>query len=103
MNTPPMQASINATGMLLCRMAADGLNVILFVVISRLFGPEGIGAYAYGFAVATLVYAVTILGIEQYAVREYQHASATQRSRLIGELLGLQSCVGALVLVGLSL
>lgn len=98
-----MLALTNTTGMLLCRVAADGLNVVLFIVISRLFGPEGIGAYAYGFAVATLVYAMTVLGIEQYAVREYQHASPPQRSQLIGELLGLQACVGALMLVALSL
>jgi O-antigen/teichoic acid export membrane protein len=98
-----MAALTNATGMLFCRVAADGLNVVLFIVISRLFGPEGVGVYAYGFAVATLVYAMTVLGIEQYAVREYQHSGREQRSRLIGELLGLQLCVGALMLLALAL
>jgi O-antigen/teichoic acid export membrane protein len=98
-----MAALTNATGMLFCRVAADGLNVVLFIVISRLFGPEGVGVYSYGFAVATLVYAMTVLGIEQYATREYQHSSPAQRSRLIGELLGLQLCVGVLMLVVLAL
>ena len=35
------KAFSNASVMLFCRVLADALNLVLFVVISRLQGPEG--------------------------------------------------------------
>lgn len=98
-----MKAVINAGVMLGCRVLADSLNVVLFVVISRTFGPDGVGAYSYGFAVAGFVWAITVLGIEDYGVREYQRASVAQRVALIADLIGLQLAVGLAAVVALSI
>jgi PST family polysaccharide transporter len=97
-----MKAMVNAGVMLGCRVLADSLNVLLFVVISRAFGPDGVGVYSYGFAVAGFVWAATVLGIEDYGVREYQRSDAAQRVRLIADLLGLQLAVGAIAALVLA-
>jgi O-antigen/teichoic acid export membrane protein len=98
-----MRIFANAGLMLVCRVLADSLNVVLFVVISRKFGPEGIGAYSFGFAVAGFIWAATVLGIEDYGVREYQRATIAQRRDLLGNLLGLQFGVGCAAFVAMAL
>lgn len=98
-----MKAMLNAGVMLGCRVLGDSLNVLLFVVISRTYGPAGVGVYSYGFAVATFVWAVTVLGIEDYGVREYQRASPAQRVTLVADLIGLQLAVGAVAAVVLAI
>lgn len=98
-----MKAMVNAGVMLGCRVLADSLNVLLFVVISRTYGPDGVGVYSYGFAVAGFVWAGTVLGIEDYGVREYQRANPQQRVGLVADLLGLQVIVGALAAIALTI
>ena len=98
-----MKAMVNAGVMLGCRVLADSLNVLLFVVISRTYGPDGVGVYSYGFAVAGFVWAATVLGIEDYGVREYQRAAPSQRIALIADLVGLQLVVGAIAAVVLAI
>lgn len=93
----------NAGVMLLCRIAADSLNVVLFIVVSRAFGPEGVGTYSYAFAVAGLAYALTTLGIDEYGIREYQRITEPQRRHLIAELLGLQLVLAAGAIIALAL
>jgi O-antigen/teichoic acid export membrane protein len=93
----------NAAWLLICRVAADLLNLLFFILVSRVFGPEGTGEYAYGFAIAGFVYATTTLGIEDYAIREYTRADAAHRSRLLHDVLGTQLCVALLALLGLAL
>lgn len=93
----------NAAWLLACRVAADLLNLLLFVLISRQFGPEGTGMYAYGFAIASFLFAATTMGVEEYAIREYTRADAARRPRLLQDVLGTQLCVAALALLGLAL
>ncbi|HKU16353.1 MAG TPA: glycosyltransferase [Steroidobacteraceae bacterium] len=91
----------NASWLLACRVGADLLNFVLFVIVSRHFGPPGTGAYAYGFAIAGFVYSATTLGIDEYGIREYARLPADRRAALLADLLGTQSCiavVAALVL-----
>jgi O-antigen/teichoic acid export membrane protein len=98
-----MKAMSNAGVMLACRVLADSLNVVLFVLVSRILGPAGVGVYSYGFAVAGFVWAATVLGIEDYGVREYQRTAPAQRSALIGDLLGLQLTVAVIAFVAVGI
>src|SRR5690606_27859731 len=79
-------------------VGADLLNFLLFLVVSRRFGPEGMGEYGYGFALAGLVYYAATLGIDEYGVREYAVQPAQQRRQLISNLLGAQVCIAIVVL-----
>lgn len=89
----------NAVALLACRIGADGLNFLLFLVVSRHFGPEGMGEYGYGFALAGLVYYAATLGIDEYGVREYSRLPAERRPALISNLLGAQLCIASVVMV----
>ncbi|MET0985279.1 MAG: oligosaccharide flippase family protein [Steroidobacteraceae bacterium] len=85
-----MKTSINAAWMVGARVTADIASFLLFVAISRSFGPEGIGTYSYGFAIATLVFVVGALGIDAYGIREYVRSPVSLRPDLLAELLGAQ-------------
>lgn len=89
----------NAFALLACRISADGLNFLLFLVVSRRFGPEGMGEYGYGFALAGLAYYATTLGIDEYGVREYSRLPAERRPTLISQLLGAQLCIAVVVML----
>jgi len=89
----------NAFALLACRIGADLLNFLLFLVVSRRFGPEGMGEYGYGFALAGLVYYAATLGIEEYGIREYSRLSSERRATLVSDLLGAQVCIAVVVIV----
>jgi O-antigen/teichoic acid export membrane protein len=78
------------------RMAGDVAGFVLVIVLSRTFGPEGIGNYAYGFAIASLIYAFVNLTMEDYAIRECARLDAAGRAELLGGLLGAQLPLAAL-------
>lgn len=96
--SPGRQTGRNALVLLACRIGADLLNFLLFLVVSRRFGPEGMGEYGYAFALAGLVYYAATLGIDEYGVREYTHRSRERRPGLISELLGAQVCIAFAVI-----
>lgn len=89
----------NAVALLACRVGADLLNFLLFLVVSRRFGPEGMGAYGYAFALAGLVYYAATLGIDEFGVREYGRLPPERRPALISNLLGAQVCIAVAVIV----
>lgn len=99
----------NAVWLLGCRVGADLLSFALFLIVSRRFGPEGLGVYAYGFAIAGVVYAITTSGIEEYGIREYARRLQSDggdiagRSRLMSDVLGAQLCLAMLVLAALAI
>lgn len=97
-----MSMGRNALALLACRIGADLLNFLLFLVVSRQFGPTGMGEYGYGFALAGLVYYAATLGIDDYGIREYGRREAAQRASLIGDLLGAQVCIAVLALITLA-
>jgi len=88
----------NAVSLLACRIGADLLNFLLFLVVSRRFGPEGMGEYGYGFALAGLVYYAATLGIDEYGVREYARRAPERRATLLSDLLGAQVCIAVVVI-----
>ena len=92
----------NAVSLLACRVGADLLNFLLFLVVSRRFGPEGMGEYGYGFALASLVYYAATLGIDEYGIREYTRCSPERRPTLISDLLGAQVCITIAVIAVLG-
>lgn len=77
--------------------------MLLFVLISRQFGPPGIGVYSYSFAVATFGFVIGCLGIEEYGLRQYARTDAEQRPAFLSELLGTQSLMVVAALVGLAI
>lgn len=97
-----MSMGRNAIALLACRVGADLLNFLLFLVVSRQFGPAGMGEYGYGFALAGLVYYAATLGIDDYGIREYARREPAQRAGLIGDLLGAQVCIAALAIIILA-
>ena len=97
-NDSPNRTGRNALALLACRVGADLLNFLLFLVVSRRFGPEGMGEYGYAFALAGLVYYAATLGIDEYGVREYTYRAPERRPSLISELLGAQVCIAVIVI-----
>lgn len=72
------------------KLLGDAFALLLFILLSRRFGPEGIGQYAFGLAVAGVGYVLVSLGFQEYAVRECARSSRKQNSILIGELIRIQ-------------
>lgn len=96
-----MSTTRNAIWLTGCRLSGDVLNLLLFVLISRRFGPAGAGAYSYGFAVATFAFVIGCLGIEEYGLRQYVRLEAATRPAFIGELLGTQMLMVAFAVLAL--
>lgn len=92
------QTGRNAVALLACRVGADLLNFLLFLVVSRRFGPEGMGEYGYAFALAGLVYYAATLGIEEYGIREHARLPAERKASLLPNLLGTQMCIAIVVI-----
>jgi len=83
------------------RIGGDLANLVLFVVLARTFGPEGIGQYAYALGIAGLMYALVNLGLEDFAVRECARTRSAERGALVGRLLLMQGV--ALLIASLML
>jgi len=92
----------NASWLLVGRVGADLLNFVLFLIVSRQFGPHGMGMYAYGFAIAGFVYSATTLGIDEYGIREYARRAAERRAGLLADLLGSQTCIAVVASIALA-
>lgn len=97
--SPGQLTGRNALVLLACRVGADLLNFVLFLVVSRRFGPEGTGEYGYAFALAGLIYYAATLGIDEYGVREYNYRVPERRPSLIADLLGAQVCIALIVIL----
>src|SRR3984957_18029658 len=80
-----MSRSRNTVWLTACRLTGDVLNLLLFVLISRQFGPAGVGAYSYGFAIATFAFVIGCLGIEEYGLRQFARLDAARTPPLLGE------------------
>jgi O-antigen/teichoic acid export membrane protein len=97
-----LRTARNAAWLTATRLAADLLSFLLFVAISRHFGPDGTGAYAYGFAVAGLISIGGTLGLDEYGIREYARLPESDRPRLLANLLGTQGFMIAVALLALA-
>ncbi len=97
-----MSTTRNTAWLTGCRLGGDLLNLLLFVVISRQFGPVGVGAYSYSFAVATFAFVIGCLGIEEYGLRQYARLDFAERPGFLGELLGTQALMVVAAVIGLA-
>lgn len=97
-----MSRTRNALWLTGCRLTGDVLNLLLFVLISRRFGPAGVGVYSYGFAVATFAFVIGCLGIEEYGLRQYARMDEVGRPAFLSELLGTQAFMVAAAILTLA-
>jgi O-antigen/teichoic acid export membrane protein len=97
-----LKIASNAVWMVGLRVSANLLNLLLFVAISRNFGPAGVGIYSYGFAIAGFVYVFTLLGIDEYGIREYTRLSTAEKPAFLARLLGAQCFMAGVAAVGLA-
>jgi PST family polysaccharide transporter len=65
-------------------------SFFLFIVLSRHFGPDGVGQYAFGLAIAGLAYAAVHLGLEDYAIRECARLSISAKRAVLGRTVAIQ-------------
>lgn len=89
----------NATLLTAARFAGDGLGFLFFIILSRRLGPEGIGQYALGMATALLVYSWVIFGMDDLSIRDCARLGSRERVTFLGQLLGLQLVLAAVVVV----
>src|SRR5262249_29675629 len=61
---------MGAGGLIGLRIAFSGLSFLVTVVLARMLGTTGFGAYSYAFACVTLLGIPAILGSDQLLVRE---------------------------------
>ena len=95
--------SRNAAWLLGCRVLGDLLNLLFFIIISREYGPPGVGAYSYGFAVTGFILVISSMGIEDYGQREYARMDRAHRLQFIAELLGTQFVMLAAAIAGVGI
>lgn len=93
---------VNAGWLTGARLAAELCSFVLFVLLSRRFGPSGIGKYAYGMTVGLLVYTLFNLGIEEYGIREYSRRSREDRETFFGRLATVQFLVLLPIVAGFA-
>jgi O-antigen/teichoic acid export membrane protein len=92
----------NAAWLLGCRVLGDLLNLFFFIIISREFGPAGVGAYSYSFAVTGFILVIGSMGIEDFGQKEYVRLDAAHRLQFIAELLGTQIVIIGAAIVGVG-
>jgi O-antigen/teichoic acid export membrane protein len=88
-----LKITTNAIWLISCRVSADLISLLLFILIARHFGPSGVGTFSYAFAIATFLFMLTSLGLDTYGLQQYSQVPVSQRSRWIAELLGAQVLV----------
>ena len=82
------------------QLAADFAAFIFFILLSRRFGPEGIGDYAFGLAVAMIGRTVVSLGVDSFGIREVARRESEEAIDIVGRILGAQCWLLILYVVG---
>jgi O-antigen/teichoic acid export membrane protein len=96
-------AIANAGWMMAGRLCADALSLVLFSIIAREYGPAGLGIYSAYFAIATILYDIVALGIDDFGVREYTVAKPAERPEVLQRLMRLQLMVATVALTAVTL
>jgi O-antigen/teichoic acid export membrane protein len=82
------------------QLAGDAASFIFFILLSRQFGPEGIGIYAFAMAVASIGRTIAELGVEDYGVKELATGDSESAVNIVGRILGTQCWLAAMYVVG---
>jgi O-antigen/teichoic acid export membrane protein len=86
-----MRVLTNAAWLSLSRICADLAGFLLFVSISRAFGPGATGEYSYAFALASLVAFAAGSGIDEFGTLQYVRSkSADERRKHWEDILSTQ-------------
>ncbi len=92
------------------KIVGDAVTFVLFILISRNFGPEGIGTYSFAVALTGMIAVLSELGTDTYTVREISRAppqlpftfGAILSLRLVLLLLAALIILAALLLLPFS-
>ena len=99
-NTKPFLKIIFNTGWLtIIRAIGDLSGLALYAILSRYYGPEGIGIYAFGFSIAIISFALVSFGYIDYGIRECTLIDKSKRRKLIGEIIASQLAILLFVLI----
>lgn len=80
------------------KLFGDVATVVLFVLLSRLFGQEGIGIYSFAIGLTGFFAVASELGTNQFSIREFA-ASEEPFPSLLGRVLSLRIALVAVVTV----
>ena len=80
----------NASGLMIIQIFSDLSGLVFYVVLSRNYGPEGTGIYAFGYAVSMLVALIVNFGFDNYGIRECASLDEDKRRILIGDIITTQ-------------
>lgn len=101
---PSFLRIVSGAGMLTSsRIGGDLASALLFIAVSRAFGVEGIGLYAYAFAIAQIAQLLVNYGLDDYGLREYASTPPPERGRILANALVLQCGLLGIVALGLWL
>jgi PST family polysaccharide transporter len=98
-----MPAISNAIWLSCSRVLADILSFLLFVAVSRAFGPAGTGEYSYSFAIGSLVALAATSGFEEFGIREYVRSAAAARAQLWSNIVSTQCAQLCFALAGFGI
>ena len=92
MNTskPYKKVLYNTSLLTVMQVTGDSTGLILYVVLSRYFGPEGIGLYAFGMSIALIAFYFINSGFDDYGIRECSLIPQIERNILIGKIVVVQ-------------
>jgi PST family polysaccharide transporter len=97
-----MPAISNAIWLACSRVLADVLSFLLFVAVSRAFGPGGTGEYSYSFAIGSLLALGATAGFEEYGIREYVRATPAARGPVWTNIVSTQCAQLAVAATGFA-
>lgn len=82
------------------QLTADFAAFVFFVLLSRRFGPDGVGDYAFGLAIAMIGRTIVSLGVDNFGIREVAKRTTEEARDLVGRILGAQCWLAGLYVVG---
>lgn len=82
------------------QLAADFAAFIFFILLSRHFGPEGVGDYAFGLAIAMVGRTLVSLGVDNFGIREVATRTSEEAIDIVGRIMGAQCWLGAIYVTG---
>lgn len=85
------------------QLAGDVVAFLFFILLSRRFGPEGVGIYAFGVALASLGRTIASLGVDDFGVRELATRKEEEATAVVGRILGTQCWLVVAYIVGCAL
>lgn len=88
---------LNAGWMTAARLFGDIAMFVFFVLLARVYGKAGVGQYASGLAIASLLFATINLNLEEFAIRESARVDIAKRRVILAGLVGGQLIIGLVV------